>query len=44
MVPCDGCEKFPHDDLNYLKEKEEPKSLEKRPSQIDKFKQRYSLK
>ena len=44
MYPANGCDYLPYIDLNYLKEKEEPKSLVKRPSQIDKFRQRYNLK
>ena len=44
MCPTDCGEKFPFVDLNYLKEVEKPRLLEKRPSQIDKFKQRYNIK
>lgn len=44
MCPSCDCEKYPSVDLNYLKEKEEQKKLEKRPSQIDKFRQRYNIK
>lgn len=44
MYPSSGCEFLPYVDLNYLKEKEESRSLIKRPSQIDKFRQRYYSK
>ena len=44
MCPSTDCELFPCIDLNYLKEKEDSKSLVKRPSQIDKFNQRYNRK
>ena len=44
MCPSSDCEKFPYIDLNYLKEKEEPKALVKRPSQIDRFYKRYNMK
>ena len=44
IYPANDCDNLPCVDLNYLKEKEEPKSLVKRPSQIDKFRQRYNLK
>lgn len=42
MCPSSECENFPYVDLSYLKEKEEPKTLVKRPSQIDKFNKRYN--
>lgn len=41
MCPSTDCENLPYVDLNYLKEKEEPKVLTKRISQIDKFNNRY---
>lgn len=44
MCPSDNCTYYPYVDLNYLKEKEEEKTLVKRPSQIDKFRQRYNIK
>ena len=44
MCPSSNCENYPYIDLSYLKEKEEPKTLVKRPSQIDKFNKRYNMK
>lgn len=43
MCPSNCCENYPYVDLNYLKEIEEPKTLTKRPSQIDKFYNRYKM-